>query len=302
MNSKDFKKSALEQLNGRWTTPVLVTLVVTAITMVLTGIALPWEYYADLIVSVINEGNYIPDYSSFPFARYIVFMFLIMLIVPVVEIAQLSIFPVLFKTKEPVKFSEFISGFSLWGKALGAFWWQYLWLMLWALAGAGIGMVVCGIIGGVITAIVSAAGGLSTYTIGYTVGCSIAAGGYIGMLVVIVIKAYEYSLTELALVDNENFSPVQALKISKKITKGYKWKLFCLDFSFIGWVILCAFFTIGQLWLVPYQTAAKYAAYIHILNEYNEKMNSETPAEPQTRAIEDEPVSAEVDTSDGNEI
>jgi uncharacterized membrane protein len=39
--------------------------------------------------------------------------------------------------------------------------------------------------------------------------------------------------------------------------KGPKWKLFCLDLSFIGWAILCVFtLGIGTLWLQPYIEAS----------------------------------------------
>ena len=39
--------------------------------------------------------------------------------------------------------------------------------------------------------------------------------------------------------------------------KGYKWKLFCMDLSFIGWAFLCILsFGIGFLWLQPYIEAS----------------------------------------------
>ena len=44
--------------------------------------------------------------------------------------------------------------------------------------------------------------------------------------------------------------------------KGYKWRLFCLDLSFIGWNIvgmLC--FMVGIYWVTPYSHAAHAAFY-----------------------------------------
>lgn len=46
---------------------------------------------------------------------------------------------------------------------------------------------------------------------------------------------------------------------------GNRWRLFCLDISFIGWSILATLsLGIGYLWLVPYQEAARAAFYREI--------------------------------------
>lgn len=35
--------------------------------------------------------------------------------------------------------------------------------------------------------------------------------------------------------------------------KGYKWKYFCLNLRFLGWLVLCILsLGIGFLWLIPY--------------------------------------------------
>lgn len=288
--SKKFKTQALKQLNGRWTTPVLVNLVCAVISFALIALIFPWEFYIQTIMSAIN-GYGEPDMSAFPFVRYFVGLLLTFFISPVIAMAQLSIYPVLYKTKEPVKFSEFISGFSLWGKAIGAFWWQYLWLMLWAWAGAAAGLVAGGIFAGVIFVFAKEA-----MVFAFILPIFI----YIALIAVMLVKGYQYSFTEWVIVDNNEVKVTQALNISKKLTKGYKWKLFCLDFSFIGWGILVAIFPIGGLWLSPYQFAAYFSAYRYVLDEFNKNMEAQTAAE-KPRAIEDEPVSAEVDSSDGNE-
>ena len=289
--SKKFKKEALKQLNGRWTTPVLITLAVTVITSFLVCLAFPWEFYGNLISSAIN--GYEPSMSSFPWVRYYITLLLIMIIEPVVEIAQLYTFPILFKNKEPLKFSEFITGFSLWGKALGVFWWMYLWLILWGMLG-----LFAGFLGGFLIAAICYAITQSSSAIAVILPIT----GYIGFFIVLVIKAYQYSVASFAIVDNTDVKVTQSLKISKALTKGYKWKLFCLDLSFIGWQILAGMVYIGNLWLKPYQTSAKYAAYLYLLNDYNKKMDQAKIDQPKPRAIEDEPVSAEVDTTDSNQV
>ena len=68
-----------------------------------------------------------------------------------------------------------------------------------------------------------------------------------------IIAALAYSQTFFILADDPNISASDAIKKSKKMMNGYKWKYFCLGFRFIGWLILSALtFGIGLLWLLPY--------------------------------------------------
>lgn len=72
-----------------------------------------------------------------------------------------------------------------------------------------------------------------------------------------IIATYRYAMAFYILNDYPEISAMDAINISKELMKGYKWKLFCLHFSFIGWALLCIItFGIGFLWLIPYQYAA----------------------------------------------
>ena len=69
-------------------------------------------------------------------------------------------------------------------------------------------------------------------------------------------------MTEYILAENPELSASEAISRSKQMMDGNKWRLFCLQFSFIGWSILCAFtLGIGNLWLTPYKQAARAAFY-----------------------------------------
>jgi len=71
-----------------------------------------------------------------------------------------------------------------------------------------------------------------------------------------IIAALSYSQTFYILADNK-ISALDAIKESKKIMYGNKWKLFCLGFRFIGWGLLAILtFGIGLLWLVPYMSVS----------------------------------------------
>ena len=68
-----------------------------------------------------------------------------------------------------------------------------------------------------------------------------------------IIAAISYSQTFFILADDEMISPSDAMKKSKKIMYGYKWKYLCLGFRFIGWGLLSILsLGIGFLWFFPY--------------------------------------------------
>jgi uncharacterized membrane protein len=68
-----------------------------------------------------------------------------------------------------------------------------------------------------------------------------------------IIAALSYSMTFYILADDDTISASDALKKSKQMMEGYKWKYFCLGLRFIGWALLCILtLGIGFLWLMPY--------------------------------------------------
>ena len=77
-----------------------------------------------------------------------------------------------------------------------------------------------------------------------------------------IIVSFSYAMTEYILAENPELSASEAISRSKQMMDGNKWRLFCLQFSFIGGSILCAFtLGIGNLWLTPYKQAATAAFY-----------------------------------------
>lgn len=55
-----------------------------------------------------------------------------------------------------------------------------------------------------------------------------------------IIKAIAYSMTPFILADSKNVSATDALKLSMRMTYGYKGAIFVMGLSFIGWGILTA--------------------------------------------------------------
>lgn len=85
-----------------------------------------------------------------------------------------------------------------------------------------------------------------------------------------IIAALSYSQAFYILNDNPDMPAMEALEESKRIMQGYKWKLFCLYLSFIGWGLLSALtFGIGTLWLNPYIGLSLANFYDNIKNNLN---------------------------------
>lgn len=85
-----------------------------------------------------------------------------------------------------------------------------------------------------------------------------------------IIALYSYSMSYLILKDNPKISATQAIRMSKDMMKGNKWKLFCLNLSFLGWTFLSFFtFGIGLLWVFAYRDSSIVLFYEEISKKNN---------------------------------
>ncbi len=77
-----------------------------------------------------------------------------------------------------------------------------------------------------------------------------------------IIASYRYSMSYYILSDNPTMDGNEARVASVQLMRGNKWRLFCLDCSFIGWYILCVLtFGILTFWVAPYHEAARTEFY-----------------------------------------
>ena len=81
-----------------------------------------------------------------------------------------------------------------------------------------------------------------------------------------IVAGFSYAMTNYILAENPELTASEAIEQSKQMMYGHRWRLFCLQFSFIGWEILSALLTfgIGGLWITPYKQAATAAFYREI--------------------------------------
>lgn len=84
-----------------------------------------------------------------------------------------------------------------------------------------------------------------------------------------IVKSYSYSMAYYIKCDHPEYNWKQCIDESRRIMNGHKWQLFCLDLSFIGWILLaCLTFGIGTillLWISPYMTAARTSFYNNLV-------------------------------------
>jgi uncharacterized membrane protein len=97
---------------------------------------------------------------------------------------------------------------------------------------------------------------------GLALATSLVMGVFIllwGLLLIIpgIIAALRYSQTYYVIADDPAIGPLAAIRRSKAMMVGNKWKLFCLGLRFIGWGLLCVVtLGIGFLWIGPYMSVS----------------------------------------------
>lgn len=77
-----------------------------------------------------------------------------------------------------------------------------------------------------------------------------------------VYKSFAYSMTPFLMAEDPTLSARAAMRLSEEKMDGHKWELFCLELSFIGWILLAVItFGVGEIFLAPYMNAAFAAFY-----------------------------------------
>jgi uncharacterized membrane protein len=84
-----------------------------------------------------------------------------------------------------------------------------------------------------------------------------------------IIMSYAWFLVPYLLVDNPELSLMETLSLSRKMMHGNKWRLFKLQLSFIGWILLNVLtLGIASLWVMPYMMTAMSAFYQDVKAEF----------------------------------
>lgn len=102
-----------------------------------------------------------------------------------------------------------------------------------------------------------------------------------------IIAALSYAMTFYIIADDDSIGISEALKKSRKMMDGNKWKYFCLGWRFFGWAILSVLsFGIGFLWLIPYMQVSFAKFYDDLRREQQQPVNETEEKKEAEPAIE----------------
>lgn len=90
-----------------------------------------------------------------------------------------------------------------------------------------------------------------------------------------IIAVYRYRFALYSLCEDPEMRSSDALRRSKQLTRGFKWRLFVLDLSFLGWDLLSGLTGhILDIWLDPYKSQTD-MGYYHAIKAIQD---GDTPA------------------------
>ncbi|MGL5348713.1 MAG: DUF975 family protein [Peptostreptococcaceae bacterium] len=233
MNRAELKSLSKNQLKGHWKVPVLLTLIYVGLVFILS---LTQSFSTSEIASLL---------------------FLILTLV--IEIWAVVGFPNFYlkfiKNNDDITLRDFFVSNNLLVKSLG-------FVLLMSLIGGIVGLVI---------GITIASSMFYTILLGSSFSASVVGLIIVILVIGIVLTIFSLSIaiTPFLLVDKEGIKLFEAMGLSVKMMKGYKWKFFVLYLSFIGWALLCVLtLGIGYLWLSPYISLTYANFYIAIDKNY----------------------------------
>ncbi len=88
--------------------------------------------------------------------------------------------------------------------------------------------------------------------------------------ILLIFLSLPFAMLDYLLVEMENVPPKDVIRTSFAMMNGHKGRYFCMNLSFIGWILLSVFFTcgIGLLWVIPYMEASLAAFYLDLKERY----------------------------------
>ena len=105
---------------------------------------------------------------------------------------------------------------------------------------------------------------LDKFGIGFRTSLLMMVRVLLGCLLIIpgIVMSYSYAMADYVIAENPDMNAREVLAESRRIMHGNRWKLFCLQLSFIGPALLCILtLGIGLFWFVPYENATMAVFY-----------------------------------------
>lgn len=261
MLASETRKLAREALTGKWGKAALLTLVYALLTWVISFVL----SFIPVIGSIAQVVIEIP----IAFGLIATFMKL--------------------KRGEEVSYTGFLTdGFNNFASS----WKVTLWTIVKMLIPVAIFIVAIVIL--VIGSGVTIAGAAASSSSAAGAGGAVTVIGIIAMIVAsiwLTIKSYSYQLVYYILFDTPTKNAKEIVEESEKLMNGNRWRLFCLELSFIGWMILASFtLGIGMLWLMPYMVIAQIVFYEVLVGKKSNTVETTVQETPAEEPVQEAPV------------
>lgn len=264
MQARDFRKWGLEALQKNWLTAVALCFVGTVLgggIDLISGFFMPTTEESMTQLPNMLELAGSGAWTSM-FTITVVSILLGIVLGGALQLGMAHYFTNL-TANRPASFRNLFARFDILGKAL---WMKIVtgfYILLWTLTG-------------VIPATVAA------YLL--TMGMAQALPGFallFGMIGAIpgVVAIYRYAMVPYLIAEFPDLLVRDAMKESKRLMDGNKWRLFCLNLSFIGWALMAFLLTMGfgSFILTPYMQAAEAAFYLKVTGRENLRYVQEEP-------------------------
>ncbi len=178
----------------------------------------------------------------------IVYLAVSLLIIPIFSLSYLILIAKIANKKdsevEPdISFKAFLSNFKYAFLAIGNNFWTILWLVIWCIPAF-------------------------TFTYAF-VHFFFSLASVLGIIVYllaifgfILYKYCSYFMNSYAIANDTETQVFEAMDISKRITKGHRWEIIKLSFSFIGYSLLVTLtLGIASIWVTPYISMTYFNVY-----------------------------------------
>lgn len=266
MISEDFRKQARVKLAGKWGKAILILVVYML-----------FNWLIGFIGGIIDNET----------LNSILSLCQLVINIPL-SYGLLNSFIKLFNNEEVSAFDFLSAGFNNFGRSwkvaiytiLKLLFPTVLMILAWF-------MVIGGFIGSMITSTIhySDINQVISNVNASSINTSVLLVSLVGFILLIVSSilmttwSYYYKIANIVAIDDPDLTAKEAVNKSKEYMTGNRWKLFCLEFSFIGWAILAIFtLGIGYLWLIPYIQIAEIAFARFVCG----KKEEDTPIENKT--------------------
>jgi len=219
---KELKMRAKESVRAQRTTAVLIMLVMALKVLCLA-------VFNDLVVGHLGR---------FPLRWYPLFIInlLVVLALTVLMVNVMREYLKIYRKEHTHVMALYPDFMTHLGHKLGGMLWMVLWVFIWSLIS--------------IPFILLAVYLMRTTGRGMRLLAIVLIGPvHLLALIPAIIKGISYAMTPFILADQPDVSARKALKLSMRLMRGHKRRLFVLGLSFIGWFLLSAL-TLGILYVV----------------------------------------------------